>query len=127
MRRPPFSFFFTLALIAGCSTDEYGAAVNKMDKVMYTVSLEPGQKTTGLIATHCGYERLEVTINGLFWMTDSLGTDSAGNPTEPDWPQGTQSAELQLELLDSESLRVNAVISEVTHTYHPVKTEAWCE
>jgi hypothetical protein len=115
-----------LALIAGCSA-EYVAPANKLDNVLFTVSLEPGQKTTGFIATHCGYERLEVTINGRFWMTDSLGADSAGNPTEPDWPQGTQSAELQLELLDSESLRVRAVSSEVTHLYHPVETEAWCE
>jgi hypothetical protein len=98
-----------------------------MDNVMYTVSLEPGQKTTGFVATHCGYERLAVTINGRFWMTESLGTDSAGNPTEPDWPYGTQKAEMQLELLDSETLRVKAVGSEVTHTYHPVETEAWCE
>ena len=126
MRRAPFSLFFALALISGCSA-EYVAPVNKLDNVMYTVSLEPGQKETRFISTHCGYERLEVTINGRFWKTDSLGTDSAGNPTEPDWPQGTQSAELQLELLDSETLRVRAVSSEVTHMYHPVVTEAWCE
>jgi len=94
---------------------------------MHTVRLELGQKTTGFISTHCGYERLLLTINDRFWMTDSLGADSAGNPTEPDWPQGTQSAELQLELLDSESLSVRAVSSEVTHIYHPVETEAWCE
>ena len=126
MRRAPFSLFFALALISGCSA-EYVAPVNKLDNVMYTVSLEPGQKETRFISTHCGYERLEVTINGRFWKTDSLGADSAGNPTEPDWPQGTQSAELQLELLDSETLRVRAVSSEVTHMYHPVVTEAWCE
>lgn len=126
MRRPPFSFFFAMALIAGCST-EYVAPANKMDNVIYEVSLEPGQKTTWVVSTHCGYERLEATINGRIWMTDSLGTDSAGNPTEPDWPNGTQSAELQLELLDSETLRVKAVSSEVTHTYHPVETEAWCQ
>jgi len=124
--RPPFSFFFALALIAGCST-EYVAPANKLPVVMHTVRLELGQKTTGFIATHCGYERLEVTINGRFWMTDSLGADSAGNPTEPDWPQGRQTAEMQLELLDSETLRVRAVSSEVTHLYHPVVTEAWCE
>jgi hypothetical protein len=123
--RPPFSFFFALALIAGCSTEDVAPA-NKLPVVMHKVRLEPGQKTTGFISTHCGYERLEVTINGRFWMTDSLGTDSAGNPTEPDWPQGTQSAELQLELLDSESLSVRAVSSEVTHIYHPVETEGWC-
>ena len=126
MRRAPFSLFFALALISGCSA-EYVAPVNKLDNVMYTVSLEPGQKETRFISTHCGYARLEVTINGRFWKTDSLGADSAGNPTEPDWPQGTQSAELQLELLDSETLRVRAVSSEVTHMYHPVVTEAWCE
>ena len=126
MRRAPFSLFFALALISGCSA-EYVAPVNKLDNVMYTVSLEPGQKETMFISTHCGYERLEVTINGRFWKTDSLGADSAGNSTEPDWPQGTQSAELQLELLDSETLRVRAVSSEVTHLYHPVVTEAWCE
>ena len=126
MRRAPFSLFFALALISGCSA-EYVAPVNKLDNVLFTVSLEPGEKMSGFIATHCGYERLEVTINGRFWMTDSLGADSAGNPTEPDWPQGTQSAELQLGLLDSETLRVRAVSSEVTHLYHPVVTEAWCE
>ena len=126
MRRPPFSFFFALVLIAGCST-EYVAPANKMDNVIYEVSLEPGQKTTGLVSTHCGYERLEVAINGRFWMTDSLGVDSAGNPTEPDWPNGTQSAELQLELLDSESLSVRAVSSKVSHMYHPFVIEAWCE
>jgi len=126
MRRTPFSFFFALVLIAGCST-EYVAPANKLPVVMHTVRLELGQKTTGFISTHCGYERLLLTINDRFWMTDSLGADSAGNPTEPDWPQGTQSAELQLELLDSESLSVRAVSSEVTHIYHPVETEAWCE
>ena len=126
MRRAPFSLFFALALISGCSA-EYVAPVNKLDNVLFAVSLEPGEKMSGFIATHCGYERLEVTINGRFWMTDSLGADSAGNPTEPDWPQGTQSAELQLGLLDSETLRVRAVSSEVTHMYHPFVTEAWCE
>jgi uncharacterized protein YcfL len=126
MRRLTSSFFLALVLLAGCST-ESAVPVNPMGNVMYTVSLEPGQKTTGFVATHCGYERLAVTINGRFWMTDSLGADSAGNPTEPDWPYGTQKAELQLELLDSETLRVKAVGSEVTHTYHPVETEAWCE
>ena len=126
VRRPPSSFFLALVLLAGCST-ESAVPVNPMDNVMYTVSLEPGQKTTAFIATHCGYERLEVTINGRFWMTDGLGTDSAGNPTEPDWPYGTQQAEMQLELLDSETLKVKAVNSEITHTYHPVETEAWCE
>ncbi len=111
---------------AGCST-EYVAPANKMDNVIYVVSLEAGQKMTGLVATFCGYERLEVTINSRFWTTDSFGTDSTGNPAEPDWPNGTQSAELQLELLDSEILRVKAVSSEVSHTYHPVETEAWCK
>jgi hypothetical protein len=43
MRRPPFSFFFALVLIAGCST-EYVAPAKKMDNVIYEVSLEPGQK-----------------------------------------------------------------------------------
>lgn len=120
-----FSLLLTLALIVGCSP-QLVAPANKMDQVMYSISLEPGQKITGLVATHCGYERLEVTINGRFWMTDSLGADSAGNPTEPDWPQGAQSAELQLELLDFETLKVKAVNSEITHTYRPFESEAWC-
>lgn len=59
-------------------------------------------------------------------MTDSFGTDPAGNPTEPDWPQGAQSTELQLELLDFGTLKVKAVNSEITHTYRPFESEAWC-
>lgn len=118
-------FLVALTAFAGCSAG--GDSQDASSAVAYSVNLEPGQSTTEVISTHCGYERLEVSINGQFWMTDGLGTDSAGNPTEPDWPQGTQTAELELELLNLETLRVNAVDSEVAHIYRPIDTDPWCE
>jgi hypothetical protein len=112
--------FVALVVGAGCASQD--AAPD----IAYRLSLEPGQSTVEVISTHCGYERLEVLINGKFWMTDGLAADEAGNPTEPDWPQG-QKAELELELLDRDMLRVKAVDSDVAHVYQPVETEPWCE
>ena len=100
-----------------------------MTLVAYDVSLAIGRSedTELLCSTHCGYERLELLINGGFWATETLGADSAGNPTELSWPQGTQSVELRLELIDQNTLSVTAPGSDVFHTYSPIETEPWCE
>lgn len=125
------SFTVVLVLVAalavGCggTSDPEGAAPGTL--VAYDVSLAVGQSVTRNVSTHCGYERLELFVNGGFWATETLGADSAGNPTELSWPQGTQSAELRLELVDENTLSVSATGSDVFHEYRPVDTEPWCE
>jgi hypothetical protein len=115
------------ALAVGCTgTSDPDAGVPESIAAR-DLTLAVGQSETAIVSTHCGYERLELEINGAFWATETLGADSAGNPTEPSWPQGTQSAELRLELIDPTTLSVRALGSDVSHEYHPVETEPWCE
>jgi len=68
-----------------------------------------------------------VEINGELWMTTDLGSDSAGNPTEPAWPQNQPAAELELALVEDDHLDVTAVGTDVTHTCAPAPTPSGCE
>ena len=116
-----------VVLAAGCGTgsDPEGHVPEAL--LAADVTLDVGQSVTRMVSTHCGYERLELEINDSFWATSTLGSDSAGNSTEPAWPQGTQSAELRLELVDPSTLSVSAAGSGVSHDYHPIEAEPWCE
>lgn len=120
-------FVLAVSLAVGCSGTSDPEDGAQTTLVAYDVSLAVGQSETRTVSTHCGYERLELLINGGFWATETLGADSAGNPTELSWPQGTQSVELRLELIDQNTLSVTAPGSDVFHNYSPIETEPWCE
>jgi hypothetical protein len=110
-------------LVAACASgDGY-----RRDPVVNSIELQPGDSTTAVISTHCGYEWLEVDINGQSWTTTELGTDSAGNPTELAWPQGVQGTELQLRLVDESTLEVTAPGTDVIHTYRPDPEPRGCD
>jgi hypothetical protein len=96
-----------------------GAVISRLD-------LEVGESTTLLVSTHCGYEWLELDVNGQTWTTSELGSDSAGNPTEAAWPKG-QGAELRLELIDATTLAVTAEGTAITHRYHPDPNPPGCD
>ena len=115
------------ALAMGCSGTSDPEEDVPESVVTYDLTLAVGQAETRTVSTHCGYERLELEVNGGFWATETLGADSAGNPTELTWPQGTQSAELRLDLIDPTTLTVSAPGSDVSHDYHPIETDPWCE
>jgi hypothetical protein len=111
-----------VALAGGCGTDAPPAATP-----VRSLELGPGESATALISTHCGYEWLEVEINGAVWMTTELGADSAGNPTELAWPQNQPAAELELTLVADDHLDVTAVGTDVTHAYEPATGASGCE
>lgn len=92
-----------------------------------SIELQPAESVTAVVSTHCGYEWLEVVINGETWSTSELGSDDAGNPTEPAWPQGQQQAELVLELVEEDELEVTAVGTDISHTYLPASRPSGCE
>jgi hypothetical protein len=110
-----------VALIGGCSSNDDNRSV------LSPIELRVGQSTTTRISTHCGYEWLEVELNGQLWTTTELGADSAGNPTELTWPQGQPETELELHLIDDDTLEVRAVGTDVTHTYRPGSNPPGCE
>lgn len=128
MNRSLFVMCLTVTTIAaGCGAGSDLPEASPESLTAAVIVLDVGQSVTREVSTHCGYERLELEINDSFWATETLGSDSAGNPTEPAWPQGTQSAELRLELVAQDTLSVTAPDSGVLHEYHPIETEPWCE
>jgi len=113
-----------LTLAGGCGlTDSPQATASPVR----SLELQPGESATALVSTHCGYEWLEVEINGELWMTTGLGSDSAGNPTEPAWPQHQPAAELDLTLVTEDHLDVTAVGTDVSHSYAPAPGPSGCE
>lgn len=115
-------------LVVGCTSQSLTSSLfRSADEAPAEIELELGESITINVSVHCGYEKLEVVVNGEFWRTDGLSFDEAGNPTEPAWPQGSPSAELELTLIKPDVLRVTAPTSNVSHSYHPFVGEAWCE
>jgi len=114
----------TLMLACGCGVDDSPPAA---DPPVRSLELQPGESATALVSTHCGYEWLEVVINGETWMTTELSSDSAGNPAEPAWPRGQPAAELELTLVEEDQLDVTAVGTDVTHGYVPASRPSGCE
>jgi len=113
-----------LTLFGGCGLTETPQAAASPIR---SLELQPGESATALVSTHCGYEWLEVEINGELWMTTELSSDSAGNPAEPAWPRGQPAAALELTLVAEDHLDVTAVGTEVTHSYAPASRSSGCE
>jgi hypothetical protein len=113
-----------LVLAGGCGLS---ASPQAAASSVRSLELRPGESATALVSTHCGYEWLEVEINGELWITTDLGSDSAGNPTEPAWPQHQPAAELDLTLVAEDHLDVTAVGTDVTHSYAPAPGPSGCE
>ena len=114
----------TLTLACGCGVGDSPPTPD--GPLVRSMELQPGESATAAVSTHCGYEWLEVVINGETWTTTELGSDDAGNSTEPAWPHGQQ-AELVLNLVDDDELEVTAVGTEISHTYLPASRPSGCE
>ena len=91
------------------------------------ITLETGESQTVTVATHCGYETLEIDINGSAWSTEDLDADPAGYLAEPAWPKTGDSTEMELNLVDQETLEATVPGSGVTHTYHPDASPVGCD
>lgn len=128
MREPARALLALLlagALAVGCSA---GAASPSGDETpVRAMTMEPGETATVTVTTHCGYEWLELTVNGQLWRTDELGADGVGNVTETAWPHGQGVARLELDLVAADRLDVTAVGTGVTHTYTPTTATSGCE
>ena len=81
------------------------------------VSLKVAETKTVSVLTHCGYQTLELDINDSAWSTDELTEDAVGNLHEPAWPQSGGLVEMEVELIDSETLLATVPGTGVTHTY----------
>ncbi len=77
------------SLTAGCTGTSDPEEGPPDSIVAYDLALAIGQSETRTVATHCGYERLE--------------------------------------LIDQTTLSVRASGSDVSHDYHRIETEPWCE
>ncbi len=84
-----------------------------------SISMDVGEAVEVTVATHCGFETLEININGSSWSTDELEEDEAGNLVEPAWPVADDVVRLELELVDGETLLASVPGTEVVHTYRP--------
>jgi len=73
------------------------------------------------VSTHCGVERLLVSINGRSWRaTDLDQTDAAGiDPVPSAWGQANQPVDLVVTLLDDATLEATGLGTDVTVTYTP--------
>jgi len=90
------------------------------------VTLSVGESIEITIPTHCGYEWLEVEINGGTWRTDGLPLTDTGVPREPTWPNGEASVEFVIMLIRDDALDVRAIGSIVTHRYVLDKNPPGC-
>ncbi len=99
-----------VSLLGACAP---GATVNS--------SLNPGESKTVHMVAHCGFRTLDFYVNDQAWSTVGLPKDSAGNPVEPAWePAGENGLhELEITLIDDETLSVTKPGSGVTHVYTP--------
>ena len=114
---------FAGLFVASCSSDSQPGEARTLTSA---VQLEPGEETTEYVSSHCGYEWLLVEVNGARWVTKTLGSDSAGNPTETAWPNG-QATYLKMTLIDSSTLDVTVPGSGVSHSYSPGSDWPGCE
>jgi hypothetical protein len=118
----PYSLVGLIALVfLGC-----GSQLSSGSRPIDRVSLAPGDERNVTLAVHCGYETLELDINGSSWTTKGLGVDEAGNPAEPGWPPTGGTVELTLRMVDDTTLVATAPGTGITHTYHPDPSPAGC-
>lgn len=123
-RREALAVVVLATLVGGCQNAE---PLTPDDAPARALELAPGESVAVVVATHCGYEWLELTVNDQLWRTAELDVDQVGNVTEPAWPQGVPSAELELHLVDEGTLEVTAAGSTVSHTYAPATGSSGCE
>lgn len=95
------------------------------DVPVNAINLEVGESRTATISTHCGYEWLEVDINGQTWRSLDLPL-SNGNRVEPTWPNGFEQAEFVFTLEEADVLEVRAASSDVAYSYNPVAEHPGC-
>jgi len=109
-------------VVSACGSDTQS---NEARTFALSIQLEAGESTTQYVSTHCGYEWLSVDVNGERWTTQTLGSDSAGNPTERAWPNG-EATDMHLTLIDPSTLEVTIPGSGVSHLYSPGSNEPGC-
>ena len=116
----------TVLAVSGLSACGSGSQPSPARTLASSIQLEPGESVTAYVSTHCGYEWLEVDVNDQRWMTQTLGSDSAGNPTEERWPT-SEATDLQLTLVAESILEVTVPESGVSHQYTPGTDWPGCE
>ena len=92
----------------------------------FQITLEVGEQKTVTVSTHCGFETLEIDVNGQSWTTQAIPNDAVGNPVEPAWSRPGGEAEMELTLLDEQTLSASEVGSGVSHEYHPDPNPPGC-
>lgn len=103
-------------VLAGCSRGE-----------VTSVELDPGDTQKVTTVAHCGFTTLEITVNGQAWSSDELPVTAASNPVEPAWqPSGEAGYELELTLIDKQTLSVTVSGSGVSHIYMPEPNPPGC-
>jgi hypothetical protein len=117
----------TFVALAPACADSEDADSGSDESPTRALQIDVGSTVSAAVTTRCGFEWLEVEINGLFWSTDELKLDAAGNPVEPAWPTDTATTQLDLTLVDPGTLKATAPGSRVTHTYRPVADRPGCE
>ena len=108
--------FAAVILLTGCSPQ--ASPVNAFD-------LQIGESVTETISTHCGYEWLEVDINGQTWRSVDIPRTN-GNRIEPTWPNGFQQVEFEFILQEPGVLEVRATSSDISYSYAPVTEHPGC-
>lgn|GEM_PF-1193100 len=121
----PLATAALVGLLVGCQDDAGPSA--DLGAPTRDLELAVSDTVTAVVATHCGYEWLEVVVNDQLWRTAELGADEGDATTEPEWPEGEAAAQLELHLVDADTLEVTAVGSDVTRVYEPTTEPSGCE
>lgn len=90
------------------------------------VDLKVGDRKTVTITSHCGFETLEIDINGQVWTTRGIPDNDVGNAVEPAWSRSGGEVEMELTLLDERTLSATEVGSGVSHKYSPDPNPPGC-
>ncbi len=114
-----------LFMLGACSSSDREDKSNS-GSVDNAVRLDVGKATEVTVSTHCGYQWLEIDINGRTWTTNKLPLTETGLPQEPTWPNGDEQGEFVLTLIEDELLDVRAMDSEVSYLYVPDSNPPGC-
>ena len=90
------------------------------------VNLDVGDQIRVSITSHCGLETLEIDINEQTWTTETIPQDAAGNAVEPAWTRTGGVVEMELTLVDEDTLSATEVGSGVFHEYSPNSNPDGC-